>query len=107
MIGYIGARLLRGALIVWLITVVVFLLIHIAPGDPILILKGQAEIPPQQLDLMRAKWGLNQPLPVQYAAWMKNLLTGDFGRSITYGGLQVSHLIFNTLPNTVALNAIA
>jgi ABC-type dipeptide/oligopeptide/nickel transport system permease component len=98
---------MRGVVIVWAITLIVFLVIHLAPGDPILIMKGHAEIPPEQLDLMRAKWGLDQPLAIQYLTWARNLLRGDFGRSITFGGLPVSELILIALPNTIKLNALA
>lgn len=98
---------MQGIFIVWLVTLMVFAMVHLTPGDPILILKGDAVVAPEVLDQMRARWGLDQPLPVQYLTWLTNILRGDFGRSLSFGGVPVATLIRQTLPNTLALNVLA
>jgi len=104
---YVASRLVQGIFIVWLVTLMVFAMVHLTPGDPILILKGDAVVAPEVLDQMRARWGLDQPLPVQYLTWLTNILRGDFGRSLSFGGVPVATLIRQTLPNTLALNVLA
>lgn len=107
MTQYAVSRLVQGAFVVWLVTLVVFGLIHLAPGDPILILKGDAVVPPEVLEQMRARWGLDKPISAQYLTWLGNLLRGDFGRSMSFGGVPVATLIRQTLPNTLLLNLLA
>lgn len=63
------------------ITLVAFLLLHAAPGNPIDLLAGD-RTPQETKDLIAARWGLDQPLPVQYGRFLFNLLQGDLGRSI-------------------------
>lgn len=105
--AYLLKRLLQGIFVIWLVTLVVFVIIHLAPGDPILIMLGGQDVPPEQIELIRTKWGLNEPIPVQYLRWLGNILQGDFGESITHNGLPVISLIRNRLPNTVKLNLLA
>lgn len=107
MLRYVVSRLLQGVVIVWFVTLLVFVLVHLTPGDPILILKGDAVVSEEVLDQMRARWGLDRPLHVQYLVWLTNMLQGDFGRSLSFGGVPVSTLIRQALPNTLALNILA
>lgn len=107
MLRYVVSRLLQGVVIVWFVTLLVFVLVHLTPGDPILILKGDAVVSEEVLDQMRARWGLDRPLHVQYLVWLTNMLQGDFGRSLSFGGVPVSTLIRQALPNTLALNFLA
>lgn len=79
---YIRKRLLTGVLIVLISIVLNFMLIHTAPGDPITILSGQEFPSPETIAALKAKYGLDQPLYVQFLRYMKNLLRGDFGTSI-------------------------
>lgn len=81
MAGYILRRLL--ALIpVWLgATILVFLIMHLAPGDPALIMLGP-KATAESLARLRHELGLDQPLPVQYLRWLGKVVHGDLGRSI-------------------------
>src|SRR6266498_2496883 len=78
---YIIRRLLLMVPVAFLVTVIVFTLVRLAPGDPIAVYAGE-EKDPAALDALRHEFGLDQPMPVQYAAWLSHALRGDLGRSI-------------------------
>src|SRR5579859_4189199 len=88
------------------ITLLSFFILRLAPGDPVLILFGQADLSAQEMADLRAAYGLDQPLPVQYLDWLRHLLTGDLGRSILYRR-PVLEMIGTTLPNTLLLAGLA
>ncbi|GAB2601228.1 ABC transporter permease [Pseudactinotalea suaedae] len=94
-------RLGIGALTLWVVSILVFLIIHHLPGDPISVLLRQYATPETRAAL-EAYWGLDQPLLDQYVAWMGRLLQGDFGTSIT-SNLQVSDILAERLPRTMVL----
>src|SRR5262249_59286184 len=64
------------------VSLLVFAIVRLIPGDPARLLAGDFATE-QIVDELRAKWRLNDPLPVQYAAYVGGLVRGDFGRSIT------------------------
>jgi peptide/nickel transport system permease protein len=89
------------------ITVLTFAVIRLAPGDPVhLLAAGAADLTTEDLNALRRSYGLDQPIPVQYASWMGHILTGDFGRSFLYRR-PVSQMIASTLPNTLQLSVSA
>ena len=59
------------------------------------------------VEQVRAKWGLDQPIYVQYARYIGNFVTGDFGEAWAYGGVPITSLIANRLPNTIMLAGFA
>src|SRR5207245_9364252 len=63
------------------VSVVVFLVLHLAPGDPAEIMLG-SQATQEDVTRLRADLGLDEPLPLQYARWMAHVLQGDLGRSI-------------------------
>jgi peptide/nickel transport system permease protein len=79
--SYIVRRLLLGIPTLLGVTVIVFTLLHLAPGDPI-----NAMLPPdapqEVVQMIREQMGFNKPLPVQYWRWLKRVAQGDFGNSI-------------------------
>jgi ABC-type dipeptide/oligopeptide/nickel transport systems, permease components len=79
-----GRRLLTGFLAVLIVLVLNFLLIHLAPGDPVRIIAGTDNPSPEMIEALQEKYGLDQPLHVQFGSYLKNLLRGDLGTSITY-----------------------
>lgn len=87
------------------ITIVCFLVIHLAPGEPT---SMQAElnpnITPEAIDQLKRHYGLDKPLPVQYLVWMKNLARLDFGRSISSDARPVWDKIKERLPVTISIN---
>lgn len=81
MLGYIARRLLETVPVLLGVTVVVFLFLHLIPGDPAEVLLGERATA-ERIARLRGLWGLDQPLPVQYARYVGRLVQGDFGRSI-------------------------
>jgi peptide/nickel transport system permease protein len=67
--------------VAFLVTIIIFVLVRMAPGDPVLTYAGE-ERDPEQLEKIRQSLGLDQPLPVQYVLWLGRAAQGDFGRSI-------------------------
>lgn len=98
---YILRRLLSMAPVLFLVSLIVFSLIHLTPGDPVLTMLGE-EATPETIAAMRAKLGLDRPLPVQYLSWMGRVLQGDLGRSIRTNQ-PVSEAIAQRLPVTIEL----
>jgi len=87
MINYICRRLLYALLIVVLVSMIVFILIRMLPGDPIEIVVSQSAltdlvVDPEYYDLLRARHGLDKPVPIQYLTWLAKVVRGDFGNSI-------------------------
>jgi peptide/nickel transport system permease protein len=81
--GYIIGRLAAAVPVLLVIALTVFVLSHMLPGDPILFIVGesQSQISPEQLAAVRAEYGLDQPVYVQFTIWLGKALSGDFGRS--------------------------
>lgn len=88
-----------------LVSMIVFGLQKILPGDPVLTLAGE-ERDPAVLDYLRDKYHLNDPLPVQYVAWVGQVLQGDLGRSLRTD-VPVTTLIGQKLPVTLQLAVMA
>ena len=105
MTRYIIRRLLLMIPVAFLVTVIVFLLLRLAPGDPVLIYAGE-DRDPASLEALRHSLGLDQPLPVQYVDWLAHALQGDFGRSIR-SHEQVLPAITQRLPATIELGGVA
>lgn len=82
--AYVIRRLLHTLPVLFGVTVVVFAILHLAPGDPAEILLGN-EANAESLAVLREAMGLEDPLPVQYVNWAGRMLSGDFGRSLVLG----------------------
>jgi len=81
--AFLAGRLLTLLPVLWGISVVVFLLIHLLPGNALQIFLGtQVDMTPAQMDELRRLFGLNKPLPLQYVDWITRVLHGDFGVSL-------------------------
>ena len=108
MLTYVVRRLLYAVLTFFGIIVVVFLLVHSVPGDPVFYLIGKTAIPPppEVIAAIKHAHHLDQPLPVQLGWWMRGLMVFDFGMSITERR-PVFELIADKLPRTFQLNLIA
>jgi len=85
----------------WLASVIVFLGIRAMPGDPALALAGE-ERDPESLAQIREKYGLNDPLPIQYLRWATLALRGDLGESVRTG-ISVGDTIMDKVPITLEL----
>ncbi len=105
MTTYIIRRLLLMIPVALLVTVGIFVIIRIAPGDPVLTYAGEDK-DPVTIAAVRAELGLDQPLPIQYAAWMGRALQGDLGRSFQTKQ-RVLEAIGERLPVTLELGLAA
>jgi len=105
MASYLVRRLAGTVPVLLLISLLVFLLIHAAPGDPTLLLLGE-ETNAAQIEQAKERWGLNQPLYIQYLKFVQSAAVGDFGRSFKYTE-PVMRVIMTRLPATIELAVIA
>ncbi len=105
MLTFVARRLLSAIPTLILISIFVFTLQKLLPGDPILALAGE-ERDPQVIAFLRAKYQLDQPIPVQYLHWVGDLLHGDLGLSLRTEQ-PVTTLIASKLPVTLELAALA
>ncbi|MFM9857644.1 ABC transporter permease [Pseudoxanthobacter sp. M-2] len=103
MLAYLSQRLAMGLVTIFAATVAVTLLIHLVPGDPVQIMYAQSQgTTPEQLEEIRARLGLDQPIVVQYGHYLARLLQGDMGVTIR-GEQPVFGLLMARLPNTLVL----
>jgi len=105
MAGYLFHRLAGTIPVLLLISLLVFLLIHAAPGDPTLLLLGE-ETNAAEVARAKERWGLDQPLFVQYLKFLKSAAAGDFGKSFKYAE-PVARVIKTRLPATIELAIFA
>ena len=103
---YLAGRLLQTVPTVFLVTVAVFLMLHLTPGDPAEVFLGDKRSSPELLEKVREDMGLNRPLHIQYLSYMGNALRGDLGRSLQTN-VPVMEQILNRLPWTIELAAAA
>ncbi len=105
MIAYVTRLALVSAFQMLAITVLAFVVIHLAPGEPIVLQQElQATQSPQQKQTLRELYGLDRPLHVQYWAWLDRLVRVDLGRSFSPDGLPVWEKIRERIPVTLSLN---
>lgn len=102
---YVLRRLLQSIPVVFFSSLIVFMVIHLIPGDPAAVLAGP-NASPEALAAIRADMGLDQPLAVQYAVWVGHLLRGDLGKS-TLSGQPVARLLQARAPATIQLTVAA
>ena len=98
---YITKRLLQLIPVILGVTIIAFSLIHIAPGDPARTMLGQ-HATQKEINEIREKYGLDEPLYVQYGIWLGGVIRGDLGRSIITNDLVVIE-IGERFPNTIEL----
>ncbi|MFN3498237.1 MAG: ABC transporter permease [Pannonibacter indicus] len=98
---YIAKRLLVAIPTLLIISIFVFSLQKLLPGDPVLVMAGE-ERDPAVLEMLREKYRLNDPLPVQYLTWLGGVMTGDLGVSLRTNQ-PVTELIAQKLPVTIQL----
>ncbi|MGC3939811.1 ABC transporter permease [Roseobacter sp. EG26] len=101
MLHFLMRRVLIALPTIILISIFVFALQKLLPGDPLLVLAGE-ERDPEVLEFLREKYRLNDPIPVQYLAWIGNALQGDLGTSLRTNQ-PVTELMAEKLPVTIQL----
>ncbi len=100
---YAATRLMLAIPVLIGVSMLTFLMLHLVPGDPVAAMFiGQGGAKAEQMEEVREQLGLNDPLPVQYINYMKNVLQGDLGRSIRTNE-PVSEMILRNFPPTLQL----
>jgi peptide/nickel transport system permease protein len=105
MLTFLGKRILQLIPTLFFVSVIIFSLQQLLPGDPATIMAGE-ERDPAVIAQIRAQYRLDQPIPVQYVYWVKGVLTGDLGESMRIKQ-PVRSLILEKLPVTLQLGLMA
>ncbi|RLF44744.1 MAG: ABC transporter permease [Thermoplasmata archaeon] len=102
---YTVKRLIIGVFIILTVTVILFGIMQAMPGDPIELLAGE-RVSPEKIAQLKAQWGLDKPVYLQYFYWLSRIIRGDFGTSMVTK-LPVIELIKARLPYTLLLTGSA
>src|ERR1700750_2587559 len=105
MLTFLAKRILQLIPTLFFVSVLIFSLQQLLPGDPAMIMAGE-DRDPAVIEQIRKQYRLDQPIPVQYVYWMKGVLSGDFGQSLR-SSLPVRDLIQQKLPVTLQLGLMA
>jgi peptide/nickel transport system permease protein len=105
MLTFLGKRILQLIPTLFFVSVIIFSLQQLLPGDPATIMAGE-ERDPAVIAQIRAQYRLDQPIPVQYVYWVKGVLTGDLGESMRIKQ-PVRSLVLEKLPVTLQLGLMA
>jgi ABC-type dipeptide/oligopeptide/nickel transport system permease component len=105
LLRYLLERLLHTIAVLIVVSVAVFLLLHLVPGDPIRMMASPLARQ-EDIERLRARWGLDQPLPVQYFRWAGRVLQGDLGESVRMR-VPVSEMLWPRYVNTVRLTLVS
>ena len=101
---YLLRRLAQGAAVLFVVSAVIFAIVHAAPGGPALL--NNPDVDPRMAKEMEKLLGLDDPLPVQYARWLANAVQGNLGRSYQHS-LGTAELLWARIPNTLLLSGTA
>ncbi|RVC83998.1 ABC transporter permease [Mesorhizobium sp. M4A.F.Ca.ET.022.05.2.1] len=101
---YILRRMVSTIAVMAMVGIFVFLLLRLAPGDPAAMIAGKSATA-EMIAAIRDKLGLNDPMPVQFMRWVRDMLGGDFGTSI-FAGRPVLELISQRLEPTLSLSSL-
>src|SRR5580765_1164456 len=105
MLNFLGKRILHLIPTLFFVSLLIFSLQHLLPGDPALVMAGE-ERDPNVIAKIREQYRLDQPIPVQYVYWVKGVMSGDFGESLRIK-VPVLDLILQKLPVTIQLASMA
>jgi len=105
MLSFLARRLLQLVPTLFFVSVIIFSLQQLLPGDPALVMAGE-ERDPEVIEQIRKQYRLDQPLPVQYVYWVKGVLSGDLGESMRIK-VKVRDLVAEKFPVTLQLAVMA
>jgi peptide/nickel transport system permease protein len=110
MTTYIVRRLIQSVVVLILVTLLVFFIMRLLPGDPLTIYMAQSAnvqaMPTEMLNQLRHQFGLDRPIMIQYISWVGNIFRGEFGMSIFYH-LDVGELMLQRFPVTLHIGLTA
>src|SRR5258708_6302560 len=101
MLSFLAKRVVQLIPTLFFVSILIFSLQHLLPGDPALVMAGE-ERDPNVIAQIRAQYRLDQPIPVQYIYWLKGVLSGDFRETLRIK-MPVPALIPQQLPVTIQL----
>ena len=102
---FILGKVLSSLGVLFILTILIFLIVRLLPGDAVTVMLG-AEGTPEQAAALRAKYNLDAPLPTQYMTWLTNALRGDWGTSLA-SRAPVMPLVLERLPRTLMLGLVS
>jgi peptide/nickel transport system permease protein len=105
MLSFLGRRLLQLIPTLFFVSLIIFSLQQLLPGDPALVMAGE-ERDPDVIEQIRRQYRLDQPVPIQYVYWVKGVLSGDLGESMRIK-VKVRDLVAEKLPVTIQLASMA
>src|SRR5882757_9184606 len=105
MLNFLGKRILQLIPTLFFVSLLIFSLQHLLPGDPALVMAGE-ERDPAVIEQIRQQYHLDRPIPVQYVYWIRGVLSGDFGESLR-NKMPVLTLIAQKLPVTMQIAGMA
>lgn len=97
---YIAKRILSSIITLWVVVTLTFFLMHAIPGGPF---TSDKKLPVSVENNLKAKWGLNKPIMIQYALYLNSLLKGQLGPSMRYEGKTVNEVISTSFPASAKL----
>lgn len=103
---YLTRRVLGAIVVMWAVATLVFFMLRAVPGDPIAAMLFDVG-DPAAADAIRHKFGLDQPVWVQYVKWFALVLQGDFGTSMLGSRVEVSRIIAEAFPRTISLATLS
>lgn len=102
---YLIGRLISSLVVLFMVVSLTFVLIQVAPGGLSILM--DPNMPAAEVERLSRNLGLDRPPHLQYLSWLRNVVQGDLGASLSYGGRPVREMIFNRIPSTVLLGASA
>jgi peptide/nickel transport system permease protein len=103
---YVVRRLIETAILVFVVSTIVAVFIHLIPGDPATLIVGENQNTPERIAAVRKNLGLDRPIYEQYADWMSGVVRGDFGESL-FSGRPIRTDLFKRIPRTLELGGAA
>lgn len=107
MFAYMVQRILQGVVVLFLVTLLTFGIMQAAPGDPIDLMVGEAQITEEEFQRIRDKWGFDRPWYEQYVSWLTNFAQGDLGRSVVRTSVPVHEMVLEAAWPTLQINILA
>ncbi len=102
---FVVNRIAQTVPVALLVTVFVFAIINVIPGDPTITILGEFATP-EQREIARQQYGLDRPVPIRYLEWLTNTLSGDLGRSL-HSKERVWEMLLDRLPVSIQLSALS
>src|SRR6201996_9650786 len=103
MLNFLGKRILQLIPTLFFVSILIFSLQHLLPGDPAMVMAGE-ERDPNVIAQIRQQYRLDRPIPIQYFYWVKGVVSGDFGESLRIK-VPVLELIESKLTVTIQLGS--